>query len=114
MLRCFASVFVLFFVAGCGANTRLDIADPEIGPVREWLKENLDQPRWEETVWYKPYPIHGETPPTMVCRIKVRTPSPDGDLQVVDKILLVQGDDVEEGSEIYSGWVQKKAVSIED
>lgn len=113
-MRCFCAGIVLFLLAGCDSNTRLDIADPEIGPVREWLKENLDQPRWEETVWYKPYKLHGENPPVVVCRIKVRTPSPDGALQVVDKILLVQGDDVKEGNEIYSGWVQKKSVSIED
>lgn len=65
---------LLLCVSGCFSGDRLDVPGPAIETCREWLKNNLDDPVWDEVEWEEPIEDGDRTQYFM----KIRTRSPEG------------------------------------
>lgn len=58
--------------------------DPDLELVRAWLKENLDDPHWEEVRWWHAREVRK----SKIGRLKYRTKNKNGATQLYDRLFV--------------------------
>ncbi len=85
-------VALVFFLAGCDTQDRLNVNDPEIELVREWIAEHSDSGKWDEVEWEEPVrAANGDA----TLRMKYRTESKEGGAELFDHTFWIKNGRIE-------------------